>query len=139
LANLGGSDRATPLYQARSGVASSQPEWSPDGSKIAFVSDRGAHSFIAVYDFGVKSLSYTEPTVDRDGDPVWSLDGKQVAFIRIAFGGRANRAPSKWPALPMARAASLNTNEEAFYSAYGKPTARIRLTILHRSLVDRRL
>jgi hypothetical protein len=81
LAELNGSDRATLLYQARSGVTSSQPEWSPDGSKIAFVSDRGDHSFAAVYDFAAKSLTYMEPTVDHDRDPVWSPDGKQVAFI----------------------------------------------------------
>ena len=28
----------------------SQPHWSPDGSKIAFITDRENHSFIAVYD-----------------------------------------------------------------------------------------
>jgi Tol biopolymer transport system component len=33
LADLSGSDRSTLLYQARSGVTSSQPEWSPEGSK----------------------------------------------------------------------------------------------------------
>ena len=79
LAELSGSDRSTLLYQPRSGVTSSQPEWSPDGSKIAFVSDRGNHSFIAVYDFAAKSLTYMEPTVDRDGDPVWSPHGKRVS------------------------------------------------------------
>jgi dipeptidyl aminopeptidase/acylaminoacyl peptidase len=87
LAELSGSGQPTLLYQARSGVTASQPEWSPDGSKIAFVSDRGDHSFIAVYDFAAKSLTYLEPTVDRDRDPVWSPDGKQVAFLRMAAGG----------------------------------------------------
>jgi Tol biopolymer transport system component len=28
-----------------------------------------------------------EPTVDHDLDPVWSPDGKQVAFLRMATGG----------------------------------------------------
>jgi Tol biopolymer transport system component len=70
-------------------VASSRPEWPPDGSKIAFVSDRGDHSFIAVYDFAAKSLIYMEPTVDHDRDPVWSPDGKQVAFLRMATGGES--------------------------------------------------
>jgi dipeptidyl aminopeptidase/acylaminoacyl peptidase len=85
VAPLAGGE-ATPLYRARSGVTSAQPEWSPDGSKLAFVSDRGDHSFIAAYDFAAKSLTYLEPTVDRDIDPVWSPDSKQVAFIRIMSG-----------------------------------------------------
>jgi dipeptidyl aminopeptidase/acylaminoacyl peptidase len=87
LEDLSDSDKAVLLYQARSGVTSSQQEWSPDGSKIAIVSDRGDHSFVAVYDFSAKSLTYLEPTVDHDRDPVWSPDGKQVVFIRIANGG----------------------------------------------------
>jgi dipeptidyl aminopeptidase/acylaminoacyl peptidase len=91
----------TPLYRARNGVTSSQPEWSPDGTKITFVSDRGDHSFVAVYDFAAKSLTYLEPTVDRDHDPVWSPDSKQVAFMRTptsAGGGAAGgrRAGEPW-------------------------------------------
>jgi dipeptidyl aminopeptidase/acylaminoacyl peptidase len=91
IAPLSGSEKPAPLYRARSGVTSSQPVWSPDGSKLAFVSDRGNHSFVAVYDFGSKQLTYLEPTVDRDGNPVWSPDGKQVAFTRMETGGEGGR------------------------------------------------
>jgi len=60
----------------------SNPRWSPDGSKIAFVSDRGNHAFIAVYDGKTRSMTYLAPGVDFDGAPVWSPDGKRVAFTR---------------------------------------------------------
>ena len=88
-----GAPAATVLFNPRSGVTSSSITWSPDGSKLAFVSDRGNHSFIAVYDFPSKTLSYMEPTVDRDTWPTWSPDGKQIAFIRLASsgGGRGGR------------------------------------------------
>ncbi|HEV2196681.1 MAG TPA: prolyl oligopeptidase family serine peptidase [Candidatus Acidoferrum sp.] len=58
------------------------PHWSPDGSKLAFVSARGDHSFIAIYDAAAKSISFIAPTVDSDGTFVWSLDGKRIAFVR---------------------------------------------------------
>jgi len=59
------------------------PQWSPDGTEIAFVSQRGDHSFIAIYNFGQESIRYLAPSVDRDGMPRWSADGKQIAFVRI--------------------------------------------------------
>ena len=59
------------------------PQWSPDGSEIAFVSHRGDHSFIAIYNFGRESLRYLAPSVDRDSMPRWSADGRQIAFVRI--------------------------------------------------------
>jgi dipeptidyl aminopeptidase/acylaminoacyl peptidase len=59
-----------------------QPRWSPDGKKIAFVSHRGDHSFIAVYDPGRQTLRYLAPSVDRDELPRWSPDSKQVVFTR---------------------------------------------------------
>ncbi len=44
--------------------------WSPDGNHLAFVSARGDHSFLAVYDFPSKSIRYLDPSVDRDLEPV---------------------------------------------------------------------
>lgn len=57
--------------------------YSPDGTRLAFVSDRGDHSFIGVYDPGSGELRYLDPSVDRDGNPVWSPDGTRIAFIRV--------------------------------------------------------
>jgi dipeptidyl aminopeptidase/acylaminoacyl peptidase len=55
-------------------------EWSPDGSLLAFVSGRGDHSFIGVYDG--KTVNFISPSIDSDSEPCWSEDGKRIAFVR---------------------------------------------------------
>ncbi|AFL90420.1 dipeptidyl aminopeptidase/acylaminoacyl peptidase [Terriglobus roseus DSM 18391] len=55
---------------------------SPDGAKLAFVSRRGDHSFIGVFTFAGKTLTYADPGTGHDHDPVWSNDSKRIAFVR---------------------------------------------------------
>ena len=73
------SKKAEPLFEARGRAGSFS--WSPDGNKIVFESEREDHSFIGICDFSAKKITWIEPSVDRDSNPVWSPDGRQVAFI----------------------------------------------------------
>jgi len=89
IAPVSGKDKAKALTYARG--SNSEPKWSPDGKKIAFVSHRGDHSFIGIYEFGRSTLRYVSPSADRDLYPRWSPDGSQLAFVRL--GGREMKRP----------------------------------------------
>ncbi|MEO8452486.1 MAG: prolyl oligopeptidase family serine peptidase [Gemmatimonadota bacterium] len=58
------------------------PHWSPDGTKLAYVSTREYHSLIAYYDMRSKKIRYVSPSVDFDASPTWSGDSRQIAFTR---------------------------------------------------------
>ena len=64
-------------------AADFRPRWSPDGSRIAFLSDRGGRNAIHLIDprGGEARLLTNEPTPIREFE--WSPDGKQLAFTRI--------------------------------------------------------
>ncbi len=81
MAMLQGDAKPAQAVHARGDAASLR--WSPDGSKLAFVTARGDHSFIVVYDPAASQLRYLDPGVDHDRDPVWSADSRQIAFIRV--------------------------------------------------------
>jgi Tol biopolymer transport system component len=69
------------LLQVRGGL--SHPRWSPDGSKLAFVTNRGDHSFVGLHDLQTNRTTYVETGIDHDVFPAWSPDGAMLAYIRI--------------------------------------------------------
>lgn len=81
IAPVSGQEKVRQLLYVRGD--NSSPRWAPDSKQIAFVSNRGDHSFIGVYDFGSDAVRYLAPGVDRDSSPRWSPDGKKIAFIRL--------------------------------------------------------
>lgn len=64
-------------------------EWSPDGHRLAFVSDRNGHSFIGVYTHPSTPIQWISPGFSQDISPRWSPDGEQLAFIRTPGTGGA--------------------------------------------------
>ena len=60
----------------------SNPVWAPNSRKLAFVSRRTDHSFVAVYELATRKITYMSPSVDFDTSPTWSPDARQIAFIR---------------------------------------------------------
>ena len=86
-------DRGEKPFIRNWGVQSA-PRWSPDGRKIAFVTTRQDHSFIAVYDMATRSISYMSPSVDFDTNPMWTAGGKNIVFTRrpgLPFGQQSQQ------------------------------------------------
>jgi dipeptidyl-peptidase-4 len=86
-------DRGEKAFISEWGVQS-DPKWSPDGRKIAFVSTRTDHSFIVVYDVATRSVKYMSPSVDFDTTPMWLPDSKHLVFTRrpgLPFGQQAQQ------------------------------------------------
>ncbi len=103
-------DRGEKAFITEWGVQS-DPQWSPDGRKIAWVSTRTDHSFIMVYDVATRSVKYMSPSVDFDTTPLWMADSKHLIFERR-------------PGLPFGQETlGLGPASGAFYSAPGAAPA----------------
>ena len=56
------------------------PSWSPDGTRIAFWSDRGSNRDIYVMNADGSGLARLTDDPGRDTSPTWSPDGQKIAF-----------------------------------------------------------
>ncbi len=61
--------------------------WAPTGNKIAFVSNRGDHSFVGYFELGKSVVNWLDPSFAKDISPRWSPDGTQIAFVRTPAEG----------------------------------------------------
>lgn len=89
----GQAQRITETPAAESDVA-----WSPDSRRLAYVADRGRAAQVIEYDFAIqKERPLTEAT-DFDAAPVYSPDGKMLAYfhgprqLRVISLGAAGQA-----------------------------------------------
>jgi Tol biopolymer transport system component len=80
------------------------PVWSPDWRRVAFVQQRGGYrsrggdrySDIYVMNEDGSERRRLTRSPQNDGDPVWSPDGRRLAFVRIQGGQcRSPRCPLK--------------------------------------------
>ena len=120
----GDSTRTTQLLKMRG--AGGSLRWSPNGEQLAFVSNRGTHSFVGVYTIAKKSLTWMAPSTDGDNSPVWSRDGNRLAFLRMPYEGqelgfRATRTAQPWSIL-VADAAT-GAAKVIFQAAHGRGSA----------------
>ncbi len=87
------------LFTTRGRVSSLQ--WSPDGKRLLFVSNRMDHSIIGIYTPGAASLKWIAASFYRDGLPQWNNDGSRIVFVRRPGDGGAPdsmlvRQPEPW-------------------------------------------
>lgn len=84
---IDGSIPPKSLFTTRGSVGSL--EWSPDGSKITFVSSRDDHALVGVFEGEGKPIRWMAPDFSRDSSPRWSPDGQKIVFIRTPGSGGA--------------------------------------------------
>lgn len=91
--------RQTPLFVDQFNY--SQPQWSPDGSQIAFISDRSGSRQIHLHWLAENRTALISALTKSPANLTWSPDGQQLAFSMSVPGAAAKLAQlTKMPKKP---------------------------------------
>jgi dipeptidyl aminopeptidase/acylaminoacyl peptidase len=74
-------DGTTPRQLASVAGEVTRLQWSPDGTRLLFVDNRDDHSFVGLLDLAGTTVRYPDASFGFSVEPVFSPDGKQIAFI----------------------------------------------------------
>ena len=66
----------------------SSPTWSPDGARLAFVSERSGNPDVYVANVDGSDLVNITADASNDTSPAWSLSGNYIAFVSDRGGTR---------------------------------------------------
>jgi dipeptidyl aminopeptidase/acylaminoacyl peptidase len=70
--------------------------WAPDGTSLLFTDNRGNHSFVGLLTIGASEVRYVQPELGFSDEPVFSPDGKRIAFV-FFVDPPAGAAPDSGP------------------------------------------
>ena len=64
-------------------------EWNNEGTELLFVSSRGDHALIGIFNLEDKKTKWIAPSFNHDSSPRWSIDNKKIVFVRRPGTGGA--------------------------------------------------
>jgi Tol biopolymer transport system component len=74
------------LTKASSGHGDRGPVWSPNGSQIAFYSDRAGNQDVYILDLAGSTVQQVTSNPKSDTEPVWTNGGTSIAYVSTRTG-----------------------------------------------------